>query len=121
MHRSTVGPAYARLLFWGAALFALVMATLPHPPDLPGHPSDKIQHIIAFATLGALGAWAYPRTRLVRIAIGLSMFGATIELMQAIPSLHRDSDVLDWLADTAASALVLLLVRWRRRWRPCSR
>jgi hypothetical protein len=45
---------------------------------------------------------------------GLSLFGAFIEVVQAIPELHRDSDVLDWLADTVAVAVVLLLVRWWR-------
>jgi len=39
---------------------------------------------------------------------------ALIEVVQAIPALHRDSDVLDWLADTAACGVVLLLVHWRR-------
>ena len=27
---------------------------------------------------------------------------------------NRDSDVKDWLADTLAAALVLLMIRWRR-------
>ena len=31
------------------------MAIIPHPPQLPGAPSDKIQHIMAFLVLGALG------------------------------------------------------------------
>ncbi|HEX6742048.1 MAG TPA: VanZ family protein [Sphingomicrobium sp.] len=106
---------YPRLLFWAAAAFAFVMAVIPHPPHLPGEPSDKVQHIAAFATLGLLGAWAYARARLLSIAIGLSLFGALIELVQAIPALHRDSDVVDWIADTIACAAVLLLVRWWRR------
>jgi hypothetical protein len=105
---------YPRLIFWAAAAFAFVMAVLPHPPHVPGDPSDKVQHIVAFATLGLLGAWAYARSALLRIAIGLSLFGALIEVVQAIPALHRDSDPLDWLADTVACGLVLLLVRWRR-------
>ncbi len=104
-----------RLLFWAAAAFAFVMAALPHPPHLPGEPSDKVQHVIAFATLGLLGAWAYARSSPWRLVLGLSLFGALIELVQAIPVLHRDSDVLDWLADTVAAALVLLLVAWWRR------
>ena len=103
-----------RLLFWSAAIFAFVMAVVPHPPHVPGEPNDKVQHVIAFATLGALGAWAYFRAPLIRIAIGLSLFGALIEVVQAIPALHRDSDVLDWVADTVACGLVLLLIRWRR-------
>lgn len=105
---------YPRLIFWATAAFAFVMAVIPHPPHLPGEPNDKVQHIAAFATLGLLGAWAYARARLVGIAIGLSLFGALIELVQAIPALHRDSDVLDWLADTIACVVVLLVVRWWR-------
>lgn len=104
-----------RLLFWTAMLFAFVMAILPHPPELPGEPSDKIQHMAAFATLGLLGAWAYARAALLQLLAGLSLFGALIEVVQAIPALHRDSDVKDWVADTLACGLVLLLVHWRRR------
>lgn len=104
-----------RVLFWAAAIFAFVMAVLPHPPHLPVEPNDKVQHMIAFATLGALGAWSYAATALVQLLIRLSLFGAVIELFQAIPALHRDSDVRDWLADTFACGLVLLIVRWLRK------
>ena len=106
---------FPRALFWAAATFAFVMAVLPHPPQVPGAPNDKIQHISAFVTLAALGAWAYRRTPLLKLAIGLSLFGALIEVVQMIPALHRDSDVLDWIADTAAVMGVLLLVSWWRR------
>jgi VanZ family protein len=105
----------ARTIFWAAAGFAFVMAVVPHPPEVPGEPNDKVQHIIAFATLALLGAFAYPRTLLLKLLAGLSLFGAFIEVVQAIPALHRDSDVLDWLADTAAVIVVLLIVRWSRR------
>ena len=104
------GSRLARLAFWAAALFSLVMALLPHPPEVPGEPSDKIQHIAAFATLAGIGAIAYPRVGLLKLFAGLSLFGATIEVLQAIPMLHRDSDVVDWLADTAACGIVLLMV-----------
>ena len=104
-----------RLLFWGAALFAFVMAVLPHPPELPGAPSDKIQHIAAFATLGVLAAWAYTQSPLLQLLAGLSLFGALIEIVQAIPVLHRDSDVIDWIADTAACGIVLAGAAWFRK------
>jgi len=103
-----------RLLFWAALLFAFVMAIIPYPPQVPGEPNDKVQHMIAFATLGALGAWAYAQAALLQLLGGLSLFGALIEVVQAIPTLHRDSDVKDWIADTIACGLVLLLIRWRR-------
>jgi hypothetical protein len=104
----------SRSAFWAAACFAFVMAVLPHPPQFPGEPNDKVQHIAAFATLALLGSFAYPATALSKLLVRLSLFGAAIEVVQAIPELHRDSDVLDWLADTVAVAVVLLLVRWWR-------
>jgi len=111
------GGRILRLFFWAAALFALVMALIPHPPQLPGEPSDKVEHMAAFATLGVLGSFAYPRLKAVWLLVALSVFGAFIEVAQAIPALHRDSDPLDWLADTVAAAVVLIAVSWwaRRR------
>ena len=105
-----------RLLFWAAASFAFVMAVLPQPPEVPGEPNDKIQHMVAFATLGLFGAWAYPRGSLIRLFAGLSLFGGFIEIVQAIPALQRDSDYRDWIADTIACGVALLLAhRWRLR------
>jgi VanZ family protein len=105
----------ARSLFWVAAAFAFVMAVLPHPPQVPGHPSDKVQHVAAFATLALLGSFAYPTTVLFSLLVRLSLFGAAIEVAQAIPFLHRDCEFLDWVADTVAAATVLLAVSWWRR------
>ena len=99
----------ARAAFWLAAAFALVMASLPHPPSVPGT-TDKVQHMLAFAVLTLLAVLAFPRTAWWRIALGLSLFGIAIEVVQAIPALHRDSDWLDWVADTAAVAAMLALI-----------
>lgn len=100
-------PSWPRLLFWAAATFAFVMAVLPHPPQVPGAPSDKVQHILAFATLGCLAAWAFPKIGVLQIVLGLSAFGALIELIQLVPGLHRDGDPVDWVADTIATAVAL--------------
>ena len=94
------------------AAVALVMALLPHPPQLPGNPSDKVQHIAAFATLGLLGVYSYPRLSALWLIVALSLFGAFIEVAQAIPLLHRDSDPLDWIADTAACLVIVISLRW---------
>jgi hypothetical protein len=103
-----------RTTFWAAATFAFVMAVLPHPPQLPGAPSDKVQHIAAFLVLGALASFAWPRTSPVYLATALSLFGAVIELVQLIPALNRDGDPVDWIADTAAAGLVLIFLHWLR-------
>jgi hypothetical protein len=104
-------PAFLRIAFWAGAAFALVMALLPHPPQLPGEPSDKVQHIAAFLALGGLGSFAYPKANPLYLGAGLSLFGAAIEILQLIPALHRDGDPLDWAADTAAVALIIVLLR----------
>jgi VanZ family protein len=95
--------------FWLALMFTLVMALLPKPPQLPGSPTDKLQHILAFLTLATLASAAYPRLAWWRIVGGLAAFGALIELGQTIPVLHRTASWADWIADCVAVALVMVL------------
>jgi hypothetical protein len=109
-----------RLAFWAALLFTFVMATLPHPPQLPGAPTDKVQHILAFAVLTGLAVAGWPAASRLRLFLGLSGFGVLIELVQAIPALHRSSDWRDWIADTAAILVVLALAAAIRRLRPAN-
>ncbi|WP_232496178.1 hypothetical protein [Novosphingobium kaempferiae] len=91
-----------RILFWLALVFAVTMAILPHPPQLPGEPSDKFQHMLAFATLSVLGVLGYPGVSRLKIVLGLVVVGAGIEIVQMIPSLHRDAELMDLVADTFA-------------------
>jgi VanZ family protein len=101
--------AMLRLAFWTAGAFALVMALLPKPPTLPGAPSDKVQHIIAFVVLTALALVAYPRLARWKLAVALAAFGALIEFFQLIPVLNRDAQLPDWIADTGAVLVVLAI------------
>ncbi len=101
-------------LFFAAALFAFVMACLPRPPQLPGAPTDKVQHIVAFAVLTILASAAWPH-RALAILAGLAVYGAVIELVQLIPALHRSGDWRDWVADVAAVAITLAVVAMVRR------
>ncbi len=96
-------------------LFGFVMAILPKPVALPGDPSDKVQHIVAFLVLAALASLAYPRVHKLKLGVGLSIYGALIEFTQMIPALNRDAELLDWIADTVAAAVVLALAALVRR------
>lgn len=98
-----------KLAFWAALVFALVMALLPRPPQLPSQPSDKVQHILAFAVLTGLALAAYAHVSWVRIGLGLAAFGGFIELAQMIPALGREGSWLDLAADCGAVAVVLAL------------
>lgn len=102
----------ARAAFWVAALVAFVLAALPHPPSLPGDPPDKVNHVIAFAVLGILGTLGYPRVGPWRMLLGLAAFGAVIEIVQLIPALHRDGDILDLCADILAASAAILATRF---------
>ena len=105
-----------RALFWAALAFAGVMALLPKPPATPvDRFGDKFQHTLEFANLSALAVPAFPRAALLRIGERLSFLGALIEVAQSIPDLHRDCDIRDWIADTLAIAVVLLVVAVLRR------
>jgi VanZ family protein len=103
-----------KLLFWLAALFTFVMALLPQPPKIPGNPSDKVQHAVAFAVLGLLAAWAYPGASPLLLIAALSGFGLLIEIFHLVPVLGRDSDLVDWIVDTVAAGLVIAVVSWWR-------
>ena len=102
--------------FWAAA--AATFAGAVTPPDLGVKllPWDKAEHFLAFYALMTIALLAFPRRPPLGIALLLSGFGGLIELVQALPFVHRDAEWGDWLADSAAIGAVLLpmaLQRWR--------
>ncbi len=104
-----------RLALFAAIAFAVTMALLPKPPEVVPIANDKAQHMLAFATLALLAALAYPKAQLFRIGERLSFLGAMVEVLQSIPALHRDCDIRDWIADTIAICVMLLIVATIRR------
>jgi hypothetical protein len=101
--------ALAAPAFWLCLAGAVVLALVPHPPELR-ELSDKVQHMLAFGTLAFLGAFAFPRFPRLHLAERLSFLGALVEVLQSIPALHRDCDIRDWVADTMAIVAVLVLL-----------
>jgi ABC-type transport system involved in cytochrome c biogenesis permease subunit len=102
-----------RLIFVLAVAFTLFMALDPAPPALPiDRLGDKAEHMMAFATLSGLAWVAFRRVPWWQVIEHLSFLGALVEVFQSIPSLHRDCDPLDWIADTFAIICAVLLCRW---------
>jgi len=102
-----------------ALALTLYCALRARPVPLPIH--EDVQHAAAFATLtlcGSLPWMANARARW-RLALGLVGLGALIEALQALPIVHRDADLLDWLADdagvAAAVSILWTLNRLRQR------
>ena len=69
------------------------MAVLPHPPEVPGEPNDKVAAYRRVRDARAARQLRLSADRAWRLLVGLSLFGALIEVVQAIPALHRDSDI----------------------------
>ncbi len=102
-----------RPLFFLAIAFTLLMALLPKPPPLPiDRFGDKFEHMLAFSVLAFLARFSFQRVSNWHLLEHLSFFGALIEVFQSLPSVHRDCDPRDWVADTVAAGLMLLAARW---------
>lgn len=101
---------HAVAIFWISVAIIYAIAIMPYDeaPDLGA--GDKINHIAAFLTLTLLGRGAWRRDPAWRLGLGLSLFGALIELTQAIPILNRDASIRDWAADSAAVIVMLAIL-----------
>lgn len=108
-HRSFI--MLIRLALLGAAAGTLACALTPLASHLPvaGY-WDKLNHGFAFAVLAVLCGLAFPQIRARFMAPALLAFGALIEVLQAIPAVHRSAEFGDLLADAAGVAVGFALV-----------
>lgn len=103
-------PQLLRPLFWLLFAFALVIAVLPKPPQTPIYDlGDKFAHMLVLASLTGVAALAWRQASRWAILLRLTLFGAVIEVVQAVPKLHRTGDLRDWVANYAAIALAMLI------------
>ena len=80
-------------------------------------PWDKADHFTAFFVLTGLAMVALPRQPLWRIAAGMAVVGAVIEVIQGLPFVGRDCDFWDWVAEMCAISAVygvILAAKLRR-------
>lgn len=114
-HRLQEYRLLVRVAFWASLVLTLTMAWLPKPPEALNDIGDKYQHMLAFGTLTVLACAAYPQSSLIRIGGRLGFVGVLIEMVQAVPALHRDCDVMDWIVEAVVIVVVLIVVRVVRR------
>ena len=104
---------------WCALIFFLSsQSTLPMPPLFPH--GDKVIHAGAYAVMG-VAAWRifqhlpWPVTLHVLYSICFcSLYGVSDEWHQSfVPG--RDSDVMDWLADTVGAASAVFFMQWMKQ------
>src|ERR1700761_9151525 len=102
--------AAARLGLVGCALITAAFAFAPPRSGAHLFPWDKADHFSAFFAITTAGIVAFPRVRLVWIALVVSAAGAAIELVQGLSWVGRDCDVWDWVAENVAIGAVMGLV-----------
>ncbi len=106
-----------RSLFWAGVVGVSVASLLPRDalPPIAFVIWDKLEHVVAYAALAALGWLAYPaRRNLAAIFLGLVMLGGGLELLQThVP--NREATIGDAIANTLGVGLGLALVRFGRR------
>jgi hypothetical protein len=103
---SLLNPRIMRALFWVLAGVALFFALAPAKID-PVKVNDKVQHMAAFFVLAGVAQLGWPQLSRLRLIVVLSLYGAAIEVLQALPRIHRDSDWHDWAADTVAVLIAI--------------
>ena len=95
----TRGAALWRWLFWFCVIAGVALALTPATEhEKPWFPqSDKLQHAASFAILVGLG-WLGRFRSMWRLALGLVLLGAVIEVLQSFTS-TRTAECGDLLAD----------------------
>ena len=92
-----------RIAFYAAAALVGVLSLVPSTTLPSTSIGDKMEHVIAYAVLGLLGAASSER-RIMRVILGLAAFGLAIEMLQTF-SPGRSPDLLDVAADIAGAGV----------------
>jgi VanZ family protein len=109
-------PRPLRLAVYVLACLILLYITLAPGKDVPGVGLvwDKAEHATAWAVLTGAGLLLSTKRRWM-IPLFAFLFGAAVEILQAVMPLGRDGDVRDLIADSvgiiAAWAVWRLMVR----------
>jgi VanZ family protein len=113
-------PPHRLRRYWlGLCLFLVLvicwLAFHPKPPHFTELPNDKVNHLLAFASLGFTGALSRQRgwRAAVAVVVALVAFGGFIEIVQTyIPG--RAGEWGDLVADSVGIAIGLALAAaWR--------
>jgi VanZ family protein len=108
--------AHARV--WLAASVLLVAAVIV-ASLVPGSAGpdmgelDKLGHFLAYAVLAAWFGGILPRDRYLAIALGLTLLGIGLEVLQELLATNREGDPVDVAANVAGVLAGLALSWWR--------
>jgi VanZ family protein len=92
-----------RIAFYGTSALVAALSLAPSATLPPTSVGDKVEHVIAYAVLGLLGA-ARSGREMALLILGLAAFGSAIEILQTF-SPGRSPDLLDVVADIVGAGL----------------
>jgi hypothetical protein len=93
----------------GIAILSLTEST--HMPSVSLN--DKAVHGVMYALLA--GSWMLPVRRPVWVCIGVTAYGALLEVLQHYCTMTRSGEWLDVLADLIGAFVgVLIVILWQR-------
>ncbi|MBU0679053.1 MAG: VanZ family protein [Verrucomicrobia bacterium] len=109
------------VFLWAAVIFGLSSWSGESTPDISFPMADKLTHFFLFGMLacllGRVLSRTWPRrlflTVLVTIA-AVSLYGLTDEFHQCFTP-ERSAEMMDWVADTAGSLLVIPFILWYKK------
>ncbi len=109
-----------KLLLWAGVIGLSVISVTPREflPPIGIHMWDKLQHVLAYAVLAAMGGLAYPAKKYLAVLfVGLIVLGGALEIAQAyVP--NRDPGLGDAVANALGAAIGLFAERFLRKFQP---
>ena len=97
------------LIFGCSIALATLLFLIPMAPSTSEFIyQDKIEHALIFIILSLTGSLAYPHKKNL-VYIGLTLYGAVIEILQGSLTKTRNASILDWLADGAGVLFGMLI------------
>lgn len=103
--------AFFPLGLWAAAVLSIGALEIGSSPFPAG--SDKAAHFAMYGVGGALAAWAGRKqgsARAAWIALGMVALTGMADEVNQISLPHRDSDIMDWVADATGALFAFLIV-----------
>ena len=96
------------VFFWAMLTIATISMLIELAPEQSGWMYwDKFQHVLVFTILSLLGANAYLHKHY--LAIGLTLYGAIIEVLQSMFTITRHASIADWLTDIVGVCIGLVI------------
>ena len=116
MHKKTI--IYSLSVFYSIALIIVSLVRLNNLPNLNTGFDDKIGHFLFYAIFCMLWFLSFHSLKIKRSLFAAAafsiFFGLIIELLQSVVSIHRTTDIYDFLANTMGALTTTTLIHLKK-------